>query len=110
MAMPRRIDQPYARRASLTRSRQEDDHVFDEGEHQLDLEEVTVITAPPPSRFHVFANLARAVRTRVSYMWGSFCQIITPGSRSPDPTRANCSTYASGYYSRPAKQRMGTTQ
>ncbi len=40
--------------------------------------------APAPSRFHVFTNLARAVRTRVSYMWGSFRRIITP-ARGPSP-------------------------
>ncbi len=51
--------------------------MLDEEEHQIELEEVTVTAAPPPSRFHVFTNLARAIRTCVSYMWGSFHRIIT---------------------------------
>ena len=76
MKTPRRMDHPYARRPSPSRSSAGSDQALDEGEHQIELDEVTIATAPALSRFHVFTNLARAVRTRVSYMWGSFRRII----------------------------------
>ncbi len=78
MAMPRCIDHPYVRRGSPARSRHEDEHGLNEGEPQLEVEEVIVTAPPRPLRFHVFTDLARAVRTCVSYMWGSFRRIITP--------------------------------
>ena len=82
MATPCRLDHPYARRPSPSRSSAGDDHALDAGEHQIALDEVTITTAPAPSRFHMFTNLARAVCTRVLYMWGSFRHIITP-ARGP---------------------------
>ncbi len=66
------------------RSCHEDEHGWNKGEPQLEVEEV-IVTAPPQlSRFHVFTDLARAIRMHVSYMWGSFHRIITPvRDRSP---------------------------
>ncbi len=52
--------------------------MLDEEEQPIDLEEVTVTVAPQLLRLHVFTTLARAIRTCVSYMWGSFCHILTP--------------------------------
>ncbi len=78
MATLRRIDHSYARCGSPTRSRHEDEHGLNEGEPQLDMEEVIVTAPPQSSRFHMFTNLARAIRMRISYMWGSFRRIITP--------------------------------
>ncbi len=78
MATPRSINHPYARRGSPVRSRQEDECDLSTGEPQLEVEAVTATVFPQPSRFHVFTDLARAVRTRVSYMWGTFCHIVTP--------------------------------
>ncbi len=84
MAMLRHIDHPYARRESPARFRLEDASVSNEGEPHFEVEEVTVTASPQQSRFHVFTDLARAVRTCVSYMWGSFHQILTPvRNRSP---------------------------
>ncbi len=55
-----------------------EDHMVSDDEQSIDLEEVTITTAPQMSWLHVFTNLARAIHTRVSYMWGSFRCIITP--------------------------------
>ncbi len=77
MATLRRIDHPYMRRGSPARSCHEDEHGLNEGEPQLEVEEVIVTAPPQPLRLHVFTDLARAIRTHVSYMWGSFCRIIT---------------------------------
>ena len=86
MATPRSIDHPYARRGSPARSRQEDERELNEGEPQFEVEAATATATPQPSRFHVFTDLARAVCMRVSYMWGTFCRIITPVcDRSPPP-------------------------
>ncbi len=86
MATPRSIDHPYARCGSPARSRQEDECELNEGEKQLEVEAVTTTATPQLSRFHVFTDLARAICTRVSYMWGTFCRIITPvHDRSPPP-------------------------
>ena len=78
MEMPRRIDHPYVRRGSPARPHHEDERGLNEGEPQLEVEEVITTAPPQPSRFHVFTDLAQAIRTRVSYMWGSFRRIITP--------------------------------
>ena len=86
MATPRSINYPYARRGSPARSRQEDERELNKGEPQLEVEAVTATTTPQLSRFHVFMDLARAIRMRVSYMWGTFRCIITPVcDRSPPP-------------------------
>ncbi len=85
MTTPRRMDHPYVRRPSPSRSSTGGDQALDEGEHQIELDEVTIATAPAPSRFHVFTNLARAVHTRVSYMWGSFHRIIVLARRPSPP-------------------------
>ena len=85
MATPRRVDHPYARRLSPSRLHAGDDHTLDEEENQIELEEVMITTPPALSRFHMFTNLTRAVRTRVSYMWGSFHRILTP-ARGHSPT------------------------
>ncbi len=79
------MDHPYARRPSLSRSSAGDDHDLDKGEHQNALDEVMITMVPTPSRFHVFTNLTGAVRTRVSYMWGSFHRIIMPACRPSPP-------------------------
>ncbi len=85
MLTPHRINHPYARRGSPVRPHHEDERGLNEGEPQLEVEEV-IATAPPQlSRFHVFTDLARAVRTRVSYMWGSFRRIITPVRNCSSP-------------------------
>ncbi len=86
MATPRSIDHPYARCGSPARSHQEDERELNKGEPQFEVEAATATATPQPSRFHVFTDLARAVRTCVSYMWGMFCRIITPvRDRSPPP-------------------------
>ncbi len=77
MATPRSIDHLYARCGSPARSRQEDECELNEGEPQLEVEAVTATATPQPSRFHVFTDLAQAIRMRVSYMWGTFRRIIT---------------------------------
>ena len=87
MATPCWVDHPYARHLSPSRSHAGDDHAVDEGEHQIELEEVTVTIPPAPSRFHVFTNLARALRARVSYMWGSFRHILTPAHGHSPPLK-----------------------
>ncbi len=78
------MDHPYARCPSPSRSSAGGDQALDEGEHQIELDEVTITTVPALSRFHVFTNLTRAIRTCVSYMWGLFHRIIMP-ARGPSP-------------------------
>ncbi len=85
MTTPCRVDHPYTRRPSPSRLRAEDDHALAEGEHQIELEEVTITAPPALSRFHVFTNLARAIRTHVLYMWGSFRCILTPACGHSPP-------------------------
>ena len=85
MTTPRRMDHPYARRPSPLRLSAGGDQALDEGEHQIELDEVMIATAPTPSRFHAFTNLARAIRTHFLYMWGLFRRVIAPARRSSLP-------------------------
>ncbi len=85
MEMPRHIDHPYTRHGSPARPCHKDECGLNEGEPQLEVEEVIATAPPQPSRFHVFTDLARAICTCVSYMWGSFRRIITPVRNRSSP-------------------------
>ena len=82
--------------------------MVDEEEQPIDVEEVTVTTAPQTSRLHMFTNLARAVCTCVSYMWGSFCCIITP-IRDHSPWAKKPTPPHPGIHQWPVEQGLGST-